>query len=225
MKTTFEQIELACPVCETHFHFVTVVSADTVLGRRTDFHEQSTGVSSLPHLIHVCSRCGYAGGEDAFGDDVEVEPALRAHVWRELAPAKRDDAQNSSGPQSLRGSDKYEAAAKVAEWRGEEPRRLGELFLRAAWCCVDERDTEAERYFRRKAAWAFERALADGTVPRDERAVLTYLVAELWRRIGDVKKAATWFGAVPAEVLDPARQRWILDLARQQRTAPREWMG
>jgi uncharacterized protein len=113
----------------------------------------------------------------------------------------------------------------VAEWRGEEPRQIGEFFLRAAWCCVDERDTEAERYFRRKAAWAFERALVDGRVPRDERAVLTYLVAELWRRIGDVRKAATWFDAVPTELLDPARQHWILDLARQQRVSPREWMG
>src|SRR5919202_545120 len=96
MKTTFEQIELCCPVCETRFHSLTVVSVDTVLGRRTDFHEQSTDVSSLPHLVHVCGRCGYAGGEEAFGDDVEVEPTLRAHVWKELAPARRVGAQGSS---------------------------------------------------------------------------------------------------------------------------------
>jgi hypothetical protein len=76
----------------------------------------------------------------------------------------------------LAGSDKYEFAAKVATWQGAEPRRVADLLLRAAWCCVDEGDTEAERYFRRQAAWAFERALAsyDG-VERDERAVLTYL--------------------------------------------------
>ena len=89
------------------------------------------------------------------------------------------------------GSEKYEAAAKVAEWQGTEPRHVADLLLRAAWCCVDEGDIEAERFFRRKAAWKFEEALErfDG-VARDERAVLTYLVGELWRRVGDAKLAA-----------------------------------
>ena len=67
-------------------------------------------------------------------------------------------------------------------------RKLTDLLLRAAWCCVDEGDSEAERFFRRKAAWKFEEALGsfDG-VGREERAVLTYLVGELWRRIGDLR--------------------------------------
>ena len=95
------------------------------------------------------------------------------------------------------GSEKYEAAAKVAEWQGMEPRHVADLLLRAAWCCVDEGDVEAERFFRRKAAWKFEEALEsfDG-VARDERAVLTYLVGELWRRVGDTKLATAWFNRV-----------------------------
>ena len=105
---------------------------------------------------------------------------LREHVWNELAP------QISTG--AVLGSEKYEAAAKVAEWQALEPRHVADLLLRAAWCCVDEGDTEAERFFRRKAAWKFEEALSsfDG-VAREERAVLTYLVGELWRRVGDVR--------------------------------------
>ena len=52
--------------------------------------------------------------------------------------------------------------------------------MRAAWCCVDEHDVEAERYFRRKAAWKFEVMLlsfdgAGGVVrlelPRSEQPV------------------------------------------------------
>ena len=84
---------------------------------------------------------------------------------------------------------------------------MADLLLRAAWCCVDEGDVEAERYFRRKAAWAFERALSswDG-VARDERAVLTYLVGELWRRVGDTKQAVGWFNRVPNEVMESAGQ-------------------
>ena len=60
---------------------------------------------------------------------------------------------------------------------------------------------------------------------RDERAVLTYLVGELWRRVGDTKRAHAWFNRVAAEVVDPQSQQWVIDAARQQRDCPREWFG
>jgi uncharacterized protein (DUF2225 family) len=107
-----------------------------------------------------------------------------------------------------------------------EARHIADLLLRAAWCCVDEGDTEAERFFRRRAASKFEEALRsfDG-VTRDERAVLTYLVGELWRRIGDDKLSHEWFTRVAAEVIDNQTQQWVIDAARQQRDCPREWFG
>jgi hypothetical protein len=97
-------------------------------------------------------------------------------------------------------------------------RHVADLLLRAAWCCVDEADTEAERFFRRKAAWKFEEALSsyDG-VAREERAVLTYLVGELWRRVGDVRQATAWFDRVSGEITEVATQQWVQDAARQQR--------
>jgi hypothetical protein len=91
---------------------------------------------------------------------------------------------------------------------------------------VDEGDVEAERYFRRRAAWKFDEALGtfDGVV-REERAVLTYLVGELWRRVGDDSQAAAWFDRVEGEVVDTQTQSWVIDAARQQRDCPREWFG
>lgn len=70
----------------------------------------------------------------------------------------------------------------------------------------------------------FEGALAsyDG-VGGEERAVLTYLVGELWRRIGDLDKARIWFGRVRDEVTDEESQQWILAAAEQQQVDPHEW--
>ena len=214
--TTLQQIELRCPVCETAFRSQAVVSTNSFGGKRTDFHERAAGTQPLPYLVHTCSRCGYTGAERDFTEEADVTPTLKEHVWNELTPVL--------SPAAVSGSEKYEAAAKVAEWQGMGPSHVANLLLRAAWCCVDEGDVEAERYFRRKAAWAFERALAsyDG-VPREERAVLTYLVGELWRRVGDARLARAWFDRVPGEVADPATQQWVLDAARQQRDCPREW--
>lgn len=216
--TTLQQIELQCPVCETRFRSQAVVSTNSFGGKRTDFHERAAGTQPLPYLVHMCNRCGYTGSERDFTEEADVTPAVREHVWSELAP--------QVGRAPITGSEKYEAAAKVAEWQGLEPRHVADLQLRAAWCCVDEGDLEAERYFRRKAAWSFERALEqfDG-VTREERAVLTYLVGELWRRVGDAGQAREWFDQVAAEVVDPATQQWVIDAARQQRDCPREWFG
>ncbi len=216
--TTLQQIELRCPVCDTRFRSQAVVSTNSFGGKRTDFHERAAGTQPLPFLVHMCSRCGYSGTERDFTDDADVSPRLKEHVWNELAPARSVGA--------VSGSEKYEAAAKVAEWQGMEPRHVADLLLRAAWCCVDEGDIEAERFFRRKAAASFQLALAgyDG-VAREERAVLTYLIGELWRRVGDERKARHWFEQVADEVLDSSAQQWIVDAARQQHEMPREWFG
>jgi uncharacterized protein len=215
--TTLRQIVLSCPVCGNNFESQAVVTTNAFGGKRTDFHEQAAGTQPLAYLVHMCEECGYSGGENDFNPEGEVSPLLKEHVLNELTP---------SISFSITGSAKYEAAAKVAEWQGVEERSVADLLLRAAWCCVDEGDTEAERYFRRQAAWMFERALAryDG-VANEERAVLTYLVGELWRRIGDMNQARTWFDRVHEEVEDSDGQQWIIAAAEQQRTDPQEWFG
>lgn len=216
--TTLQQIDLRCPICDTRFRSQSVVSTNSFGGKRTDFHERAAGTQPLPFLVHMCNRCGYTGSERDFSEEADVSTTLKEHVWNELAPTLASGA--------VTGSEKYEAAAKVAEWQAMDPRHVADLLLRAAWCCVDEGDIEAERFFRRKAAVAFEGALAsyDG-VAREERAVLTYLVGELWRRVGDLRQAARWFDRVAAEISDAHCQQWVVDAARQQKECPREWFG
>lgn len=215
VMTTLRQIKLICPICGHSFQSQAVETTNAFGGKRTDFHECAAGAQPLAYLIHMCSECGYSGGERDFNQEAEISPLLKEHVLNELAPC---------APLAATGSGKYEAAAKVAEWQGMEERHIADLLLRAAWCCVDEGDTEAERYFRRHAAWMFEGALAsyDG-VGGEERAVLTYLVGELWRRIGDLDKARIWFGRVRDEVTDEESQQWILAAAEQQQVDPHEW--
>lgn len=215
--TALRQIELCCPSCGNEFNSQAVVSTNAFGGKRTDFHERAAGMQPLPYQVHMCDRCGYSGTERDFTDQTDISPLVREHVWSELSPYV-------GAPVS--GSEKYEAAAKVAEWQGADSRYVGDLWLRAAWCCVDEGDIEAERFYRRHAAWAFEQALEQyDSIPREERAVLVYLVGELWRRIGDAHQADAWFDSVPEEVTDPVGQRWVIDVAKRQQTDPREWFA
>jgi len=214
--TTLDLIELTCPVCDGEFRSQTVVATNGFGGKRTDFHERAAGMQPLPYFVHLCTTCGYAGVARDFGEDVQLSDLLKEQVWQALAPALRASLPS--------GSLKYEHAAKVAAWQGYEPRYLADLYLRAAWCCVDEGDTEAERYFRRHAAWRFAEALESyDAVQEDERAVITYLIGELWRRIGDDVQAQRWFDRVADEVTEPDAQGWVLDMAQQQKVEPREW--
>ena len=213
--TKLQLIELCCPVCDNHFRSRAVASADAPACQRTDFQEESPGRPALSFQIHMCDKCGFSGGEREFTDPIAISRVVIDHVWSELAPNIADGCGAAS--------EKYEAAAKVAEWRGDEWRQVAELWLRAAWCCVDEGDVEAERYFRRKAAWSFEAALSFDGVAAEDRALLTYLTGELWRRIGDLRQAREWFQRVPREVIDLGDQEWLIESARQQHDAPRDW--
>jgi uncharacterized protein (DUF2225 family) len=219
--TRLRQIELQCPVCENRFHSQAVVSTNAFGGKRTDFHEHAAGTQPLPYFVHTCSHCGYTGADHDFTGEIEVTPLLREHVWSELAPVvcRASDGVDVGLGEVRGGREGGRVAGVRAALRGG-PAAPG------AWCCVDEDDVEAERYFRRKAAWTFEKALEswDGAA-REERAVLTYLVGELWRRVGYQKLAGEWFARVPNEIIDEATQQWVADAAVQQCVAPREWFG
>jgi len=103
------------------------------------------------------------------------------------------------------GSEKYGGAAKVAEWRGADPPTVGDLWIRAARCALDERDPEAERYYARFVARWFTQALECGDIEPESRAGMAHGLAELWLHIGHLQSAAGGFRQVPHEVSIPRR--------------------
>jgi uncharacterized protein (DUF2225 family) len=218
--TTLQNVSLNCPLCKRGFKSHVVVFTNSFGGKRTDFHERAAGAQPLPYLIHSCTRCGYSGVESDFADDTEIWPELKDFVRNEVKPLFEYEGYDFPAV-------KYEAAAKISELQRCGARDIADLLLRAAWCCVDCGDTEAERYYRRLAAKKFEDALAlfDGIDP-EERATITYLIGELWRRIGDRDLASLWFGRVESEVVDRETQEWTIRAAEQQNGEyPREWFG
>ncbi len=84
--TTLRQIELRCPVCDNEFKSQSVVSTNAFGGKRTDFHERAAGTQPLAYLIHMCSECGFSGGEADFTGAADVSPVLKQQVLKELAP-------------------------------------------------------------------------------------------------------------------------------------------
>jgi uncharacterized protein (DUF2225 family) len=216
MSAPLRDTALQCPRCGTWFLTTVVAGPVRVSYTRTDFHQRVPGLEPIALLVHVCATCGFAGLDGEFASD----PVAAASM---LALRARDAP--TLAVETTAGSGRYEAAAALAERSGAGARPVGELYLAAAWCCVEERDAEAERFFRRKAARAFEAALsAFDAVREEDRAILTYVVGELWRRIGDRAAARTWLDRAVEEACARRARGWLPALAVQQRDAPREWL-
>ena len=208
---TLQWTQLECPVCATTFESRSVVREDDV----TDAESAKTVMAAglLPYLVHACHRCGYAGTIEAFAEDLYITTEVRDRVWSELAPTLAPSVRTPWPMLTVPGSEKYEAAAKIAEWRDEDALAVGDLWFRAARCAFDEGDHEAERYYARFTARWFTLALERGDVDPESRAGLAYGLGELWMHIGHLRRAAGWFRQVAHEVVDPEAQRFLVEAA------------
>jgi uncharacterized protein (DUF2225 family) len=214
---TLQWIDLRCPVCASTFESMAAMDARVDGLQHISMHTQMTDAAALPYLVHVCRRCGYAGATEDFGAQVEISSLVRDLVWSELAPKLGASVRLAKFALTLAGSEKYEGAAKVAEWRDLDALAIADLWLRASWCSSDEHDTEAERFYARYAARWFAEALRRyGEVADEERAGIAFEIGELWLEIGDVRQANQWFRRVAIEIIDPDAQGNLLEAARLQ---------
>ncbi|MBM3239855.1 DUF2225 domain-containing protein [Candidatus Poribacteria bacterium] len=214
--TTPIKIELKCPCCNTKFESRSLMST-TVGFKETDFHPISLGFQALPLYIHTCTHCGFTGLLGDFEKPKKISNQLAKRISNEIGPLVRDGLPD--------GGTRYEFAARIAEWQGKDPETIANLYLHAAWCCVDERDMENESIYRLSAIEYFKRALdEEGCLSDDSRTTVTYLIGELYRRVGEIELAHEWFNRVISESdSDEAKQK-IVALAKQQKDNPKNML-
>ena len=214
--TRITEIEIQCPCCKNRFP--TRIWISTTLGPLgTDFFQQAVGSQPILVGIHACRFCGYSGYREDFEGE-KLSKDLKIFVFKKIMPLTRG--------RELTPSLKYEVAALIAKERGDRSIDVGKLFLRAAWCCtLYEKKEVEEREYRRKAIGHFEKAFERGEIDEGLRARYTYLIGELYRRVGDQEKSLIWFEKVRDAVGGDEGKKWFIDLAIQQKTNPKEFIG
>jgi uncharacterized protein len=123
--TTLRNFELTCPTCFNAFSSDAVRSTNALGGKATDIHERAAGTQPLPYSIHTCPNCGYTGGAHDFGDETELSPTIKDHVWGELAPK----------PPSVRCSPIWWASCGAAPATYGRRGSGSDERWRQAWCC------------------------------------------------------------------------------------------
>jgi uncharacterized protein (DUF2225 family) len=208
--TTFVEIHLTCPACRTQFASRLITSCGN-RGQDTDFRPHYWGLDPLPHFVHTCPSCEFSGLTDDF-----VEPGTEAErVDHDEPPARPFD--------DTPGSRKYELAAeRYAAAQQPEHRLVGDLYLRASWCARLEAAPAREASLQRQAILHFEAALEDPDLGRDERAVITYLAGELYRRVGCFDFAQAMLARCSELEWPEEELGWLRPLVEQQTRLARQ---
>lgn len=223
--TTLQTDTCKCPVCEAVFMVRSVDSCGSH-GCDSDFRPHYWGPDPLEHFVHSCEACGFSGYPANYAEGVS-EGVIRK-IRKFLTPRTRD-LTRAHAPFF-----RYEFMALIYEWEDRNSLDVADSFLRASWVARARKNREKERLYQREAVRRFEEALEIGECPdQEQRAVVSYLVGDLHRRLNRRRRAETWFHRAreehellgPGE--DPATSDsypWLGDQIRRQLDAPSDRM-
>lgn len=218
---TLQKTTRKCPVCETVFAVQAVDSCGSH-GCDSDLRPHYWGPDPLEYFVHSCLECGFSGYADNFNDGAS-EVVIRK-IRKFLTPRTRD-LTRAQAPFF-----RYEFMALIYEWEDRDSLEVADSFLRASWVARSRNNREKERLYQREAVRRFEEALEIGECSEQEqRAVVSYLVGDLHRRLNRRRRAETWFHRAreEQEMLGsdrPDRLSWLGDQIRRQLEAPSDLM-
>ena len=207
----------ACPVCEARFAVQTVHSCGSH-GADSDFRPHYWGQDPLESFVHACYECGFSGYAEDYREGV-TEIVIRK-IRKFLSPRTRD--LKRAGAAFF----KYEFLALIYEWEDRSSIEVGDSFLKASWVARARENREKERLYQREAVRRYEEALEIGECQdQSQRAVISYLVGDLHRRLNRRRRAETWyhrareeFGMLGMEAEEDLA--WLCEQVRRQLEEP-----
>jgi uncharacterized protein len=219
--TTMERVEFTCPNCSTAFSSYVLMSTNSFGGQQTDFRKIAAGYQPLQFLIHGCPSCGFSG----FGKDFERNEDLLPHSSFPQELSKLiNERLRPLAPEERTPWRKFEHAAQISIWMDKPSEETAQLFLMAAHACADEGASEEDAYNRAQAIEFFRKALDKGEIRPEHVPQVTYLVGELYRRIDLIDEATKWLERAEMLAATHSDLEWLVELAKQQRTDPQEYL-
>lgn len=191
--TTKMPKDAVCPVCGFKFTGYTIMSHTTV-GMDTDLRPRFAGADPTENYIWTCPRCYYSNYSGFFEKDQKIEKSIKTKVLKKLKPLV--NIEKHTGQNDIPGWVKYDLAATISAWEKKPEIETAGLYLRASWCTRNDGNVKMERILQRKAIKFFKKALKKHQAEGEGEAQITYLVAELYRRLDDKKNAVKWFKKV-----------------------------
>ncbi|MEZ0536900.1 DUF2225 domain-containing protein [Caldicellulosiruptoraceae bacterium PP1] len=204
-----------CPVCNNNFKAPAVKSSAIKLDKKdTDFCLYYKGINPLFYDVIVCPNCGYSALSKNFNKitnkDIESIKEKVCSKWlKRNIPFERTELDAIS-------LYKLALISAISKFKINKFEVAG-ILLRIAWLYRYLNDTKNELEYLSLALNNYLEVYEDNSTVSDEldSATIMYLIAELYRRIGNFEQSKRWFSMLISS--KEARQNPnILDLAREQ---------
>jgi uncharacterized protein (DUF2225 family) len=211
--TTLNKGTFICAYCGKIFSDNKIESTNAFGGKDSEFRIYAIGGQPIPFFIHTCPNCGspdeksiwQLGNNDyhkKLSDQEKVEIGKFLISYRE---------EQKVTPNNFTPSQKYEVLANIYSILGNPSCKIAEAFLYAAWMADDEEKPERSKFLRKKAIDYFIKALDRKELTERQGQTITYLIGELYRRIGNYEQAILWFSKVKSD------SKLLINLCEQQR--------
>lgn len=206
------EVDKECALCNKSFKATKVKARLIKLKQDTDFCTYYQDVNPYYYSIWVCPHCGYAAQDSDFD---AIAPAAREKFTKFLA-----NRQVNVSFCGTRTREQAIATYKLAIFYGEmleaAASKLGGLYLKLAWLYRESEQPEHEQPALRKAVEHYEQALQRERLPVGNMTeiTLTYLVGELFRRVGEPDKAIPYLNKIVSSQ-QAKLERNIYNLARE----------
>jgi uncharacterized protein (DUF2225 family) len=212
--TRLRKSSILCPSCDEKFSADIIFSTIWSGKVSTDLLRFSMG-SRVPvhYLVYTCPHCGWSGQEE---HPEPVSPEIRRFISENITPGlEKPDIPSWR---------KWEYHALISQAAGCSHLEIGSSYLIAAQCARLGEKYEEEKHYRLKSVDQYLMAMEKEVVPEGSLYQTTYIIGELYRRVGDKWKSNEWFQKVLDINLEHERREFFVNLARQQMSAPRNFV-
>jgi len=208
---------MKCPVCTRSFQVLQPRdNAVEVASRDSDLYEHHRAINAMHYAIPVCPACYYAAYPDDFNQVLSTEvTALKAVLDGVRAKMRALDFSGYRDASHARAA--FELGILCYGARRPQYRKIAGLYHRLAWLARAAANAEREKAYLTTARAGYQSALDNNQVD-DARTelLLSYLVADLSRRIGDLAEASRW-ATLTLQHPQIGRHKMVNDLAQQLR--------
>ena len=213
MNESLYSKEIICPVCNNKIEVTKVKSKACVISSKdTDFCIYYEGINPLLYEAWVCEHCGYAALSERFE---ELSDKQAKKIKTAISPYWK--SRKFTGERTIENAlEVYKLALynlQIIEARSSD---LAKVCIRIAWLYRMNKD-EREYEFLKHALRFYLDTYENEKFPINKLDEYTcmYMIAELYRRTGNVEEAVLWFSRL---ITSPgAREnKNLIEVAREQ---------
>lgn len=209
-------VEKICPVCEQKMRVVKTRSRIMVTSRDDDACTHYKDFNPYYYTVWICENCGFAADEKTFTTKM---PDRHLTILRAVLLTKNIKVPFAAERSIENASTAFRLALKYQDLIHGKASKKAKYAHQLAWVYREAGDVAQEHEFLAKAAKYYEEALATEHFPVDaltDNAVI-YLIAAIYRRLGEPDKATPYLSKLIGDqgvrqrdprVFDKARDLW-----------------